>query len=50
MTDSQTKSRLEIIKSYFKRVDERDPTFLDIFTDNVEFFSRSSAQHVEKLR
>jgi ketosteroid isomerase-like protein len=38
MNDSQTKSRLEIIRSYFKRVDERDPTFLDLFTDDVEFF------------
>jgi hypothetical protein len=39
MNDPQTKSRLEIIRSYFKRVDERDPTFLDLFTDYVEFSS-----------
>lgn len=30
--------RIEIIREYFRKVDTKDPSLLDLFTDDVEFF------------
>lgn len=37
-TDPQARDRIEAIKGYFRKVDARDPTFLDLCTDDVQFF------------
>jgi len=37
-TDANTRERLRIVESYFRRVDDRDPTLIDLFTDDVEMF------------
>ncbi|MCD9032777.1 nuclear transport factor 2 family protein [Luteimonas sp. Y-2-2-4F] len=31
-------SRIETVRSYFRKVDAKDPSLLDLFTDDVEFF------------
>ncbi|GAA5234902.1 hypothetical protein FOZ76_21925 [Verticiella sediminum] len=33
-----TDSRIETVRSYFRKVDAKDPSLLDLFTDDVEFF------------
>lgn len=38
MSKDLTESRLETIRTYFRRVDARDPALLELFTDDVEFF------------
>lgn len=35
-TDSD--SRREIVRTYFRKVDAKDPTVLDLFTDDVQMF------------
>lgn len=36
--DASTEERLRIVESYFRKVDDRDPTVVDLFTDDVEMF------------
>lgn len=36
--DVNTEERLRIVESYFRKVDDRDPTLMDLFTDDVEMF------------
>jgi hypothetical protein len=36
--DALTRARIEVIRNYFRRVDARDPSLLDLFADDVEFF------------
>lgn len=38
MSDTLSEERVERIREYFRRVDERDPSLLDLFTDDVRFF------------
>lgn len=38
MSDILDKQRIAIIRSYFRKVDERDDRLADLFTENVEFF------------
>lgn len=38
MSESLAASRIETIRTYFRRVDARDPALMDLFTDDVEFF------------
>ncbi|ATB45415.1 nuclear transport factor 2 family protein [Corallococcus macrosporus] len=38
MTADTAGQRLETIRSYFRKVDEKDPTLSDLFTDDVRFF------------
>lgn len=37
MTDA-IDPRLEIVREYFRRVDAKDPSLIELFTDDVEFF------------
>jgi ketosteroid isomerase-like protein len=38
MIDPVTAKRIGIIRDYFRKVDGRDPSLSDLFTDDVEFF------------
>ncbi len=36
--DADSNDRLETVNTYFRKVDARDPTLLDLFTDDVQMF------------
>ena len=38
MTVTLSEARIERIRDYFRRVDERDPSLMDLFTEDVRFF------------
>lgn len=37
-TDIDAKRRVEVVDSYFRKVDARDPSVLDLFTEDVQMF------------
>lgn len=36
--DADPNDRLETVNTYFRKVDARDPTVLDLFTDDAQMF------------